>query len=327
MDYKIKYYKYKTKYLNTQKINIHNLYISFNEEDRVIFYEVLADILKYNNNNNIAIVHIKFNEGDVIDNINYIDKPLLAEVVTIKKNKLFIKQTEIVNINNIIDIFKKNCVHSRNIFVYSGHSDGLYLIHKKIHILSLKNFMEIIQKSICKKADLIIGDACLLGNIGSLKICKNYSKYMISSPAYYGYVSMMSMQNLYKFTNLVTYGKNIIDEYAIIQKSSFNVVLYELKNKNLQDIIDIVKKEKDNIKYKSCAINKKDYYYVNVECGLSQIKYKKLELFKQKLDSIIKYQKYRILGNQITARLLIILKKPNKYKREDSNEFYKMPMD
>ena len=92
-------------------------------------------------------------------------KPLDAKVVTFKENKTLIRPIKVSNIDDIAEIYKKNCIYNRNIFVYSGHSDGLFLIHKKIHLFSLKNFMEIIRKSISKKADIVFGDACLLGKV------------------------------------------------------------------------------------------------------------------------------------------------------------------
>ena len=326
--YKHKYEKYKNKYLDlTTPINIHNIYMTYDDDERIVFYNIFTDMLKYNSNNNITVIHFRFNKTDIVDNIEYIDNPLDAEIITIKGNKLMIKQTKIKSLQNIIDIYKENTTYDRNVFVYSGHSDGLYLIHKKIFLLSLKNFTEIIKKSIGKKADLIIGDACLLGNISSLNTCKDAAKYMISSPGYYGYTSMLSMKSLYKFPGhgkhkLIRYGEKLIDEYIDNIKVSANIILYKLHNQDLLDIINVMKQYKDKLRHYVCAINKQDYYYIDVECGLIDIGYQDFVSFQNKLDNIVKYHRYKRINESKISRLLIILKKPNKYKRESCDVFY-----
>jgi hypothetical protein len=290
--------------------------------------------MKIHNDNNIKIVHIRFNINDTIDNIKYNKKILDSEIITIKNGKLFIEQTQIRSLKDIIKIFKKNNLSSRNVFIYSGHSDGLFLIHRKIHLLSLKDYMYIIKNVLGNnKADLIYGDACLMGNIGALYIVKKYTKYFIGSPSYYDYQSVLSMEHLYKFPDegynrLVNYGKSIIDEYIYKLEKSFkyksfvlNLALYEM-NEDLQEFINIVKVYRKDFPYNKCAINKVDYYYVDIACAFQKMKYNDMDFINRKMNNFIKYHRYHDVGNNLISKLMIILKNPTlyKYKRIEDEE-------
>jgi hypothetical protein len=313
------------------KINIYSLYLTFNKDDIKIFYDVVKQIIINNNHQNIKILHVRFHKNDVLHTIRNNKNKLDCEYITIINGKLSITQVNIYKIHDIISLFKQNKSSGINIFTYSGHSDGLHFIHRKIHLLSVKDFGYIIKKTLMKKADYIICDICLCGNIGFLNIVKNNTKYVIASPSYYSYLSILTMKNMYiypKDNNIITFGKNIIKEYIktsikdkhIYKSFNTNLVLYEVNDK-LLELIKIVKKYKNDYNMHKCKINKEDYYYIDVLCALKSVNYDDMSSIKEMYKSIIKYQKYINIGNNIVSKMIVILKKPNQFVNKD-NEFF-----
>jgi hypothetical protein len=67
-----------------------------------------------------------------------------------------------------------------NVFIYSGHSDGLIFGHKRIYFISMNDFAEIIIGVLGKKCDMVWCDTCLSGNISSLNSLKDATRYFIS---------------------------------------------------------------------------------------------------------------------------------------------------
>ena len=313
------------------KINIYSLYLTFNKDDIKIFYDVLKKIIIYNNHQNIKILHVRFHKNDVLHTIRDNKNKLDCEYITIINGKLSITQINIYKIHDIISLFKEDKSSGINIFTYSGHSDGLHFIHRKIHLLSVKDFGYIIKKILMKKADYIICDICLCGNINFLNILKNNTKYVIASPSYFSYLSILTMKNMYIYPtdkNLITFGKNIIKEYIkisikdkhIYKSFNTNLVLYEINDK-LLELIKLVKKYKNDYNMHLCKINKDDYYYIDVLCALKSANYNNMDDVKDMFNSIVKYQKDVNIGNNIVSKMIVILKKPSRFVNKD-DEFF-----
>ena len=317
-------------------INIYSLYLTFNNYDRDTLYKVLNDIIinkektnKLNklNDNIIKILHIRFHKGDELHTVRNINKSLDCEYITIINNQLNITQLKINKINDIIQLFRNNTQNKNNkkllsVFMYSGHSNGMHFVHNKIHLITIKDFSYIIIKTLKKKADIIIIDACLCGSINFLNNVKNCTNYVIASPSYFIYTSYLSMKSILDYPekkDIILYGKNIINEYVKSVKSEFvykdfalNLVLYEI-NENLIELIKIVKKYKNDYNMHKCKINKNDYYYIDIICGLKNINYNNMNDINNKMKSIVKYQKYYDIGNNLITKMIVILKKPSKF--------------
>jgi hypothetical protein len=303
-------------------INIYNLYISFNNDIK-IFNIIMDKMVKYQKNNNIIVIHLIFKPTDKIYNIKNYNKKINCEIIHLNNNNYSRYNTEIETLEDIIKIFKKNNKKGKNIFIYSGHSDGLLFVHKNINFLSLSEFAYIIKKVLGKKCDLIIGDACLMGNISALNIFKDYTKYMVASPTYYNYESMLEMKKLYKLPNkkegeklMITYIKKIMDEYIRNAKIKFkakdfmaHIVLYEMNN-NIDKLTNLLLKYKDKFEYHKCAIYKKDFYYLDIICELKDKVPEKVKEAKKYINNIVKYNRYYDIGNNLYSKLIMILRKP-----------------
>jgi hypothetical protein len=292
-------------------------------------------MIQYQKGNNIMVIHIIFKKSDKIYNIKNYKKRLNCEVINFYDNKYFRDNIEIGSIEDIIKIFKKNNGPGKNVFMYSGHSDGLLFVHKHIYFLSLKEFGYIIRKVLGKKCDLIIGDACLIGNISALNIFKDYTKYMLASPTYYNYESMLEMKRLYKLPNkkdeekiMITYCKKLMDEYIKVEKNKFkakdfmaHTVLYEMNN-NIDKLTNLLLKYKNKFEYHTCAIYKKDFYYVDIICELKDKVPEKLEEAEKYINNIVKYNKYYDIGGNLYGKLIMILRKPYLKFDYDSDIFF-----
>jgi hypothetical protein len=315
------------------KLNIFDLYISFCKNDVKIFEKIIKKVIEYHNGNPIIIIHFIFNKEDKVYNIKKMNQTIPCELIMIRDNICSRMNLFIETLEDIIDLFKINISNKgKNIFIYSGHSDGLILGHKHVYFISMDDFREIVVSVLGKKCDLIWGDACLMGNIGTLNSLRDATKYLIASPMYYNYDSVLELKNLYRFPEkkdtdrLITYGKNMIDEYMKIQRKKFiykyfmvNIVFYEM-NSYVDKLVNIVLNHKDKFEYDLCSINKRDYYYVDILCVAKNINENKI---KDYLDKIIKYKKQYDIGNNLDSKLLIILREPYPHLEYDNISFFK----
>jgi hypothetical protein len=290
-----------------------------------------------------------FDQNDKIYNIENYPFDIQGEVIWIQNNPsdLYSIPFHFRSINDIIQFFKLNRHSGKNIFIYSGHSDGLLFGDKHIYVLNLQDFREIILKTLGKKCDLIICDACLLGNINALETFKDTTRYIISSPNYYNYDSFLELKSLYlPPDDLYNFCKRIIDEYMEVQKKNFksktfmiSIGLYKM-NSYLDKLIEIVHKYKDQFK-NTCILNKKDDYYLDIGCEMNLVKdpedfvrlnhvsedtshhIKDKKLFDQYLQKILVYERHYKISNQRNNKLLIILKKPYDYLEYPENKFFR----
>ena len=101
-----------------------------------------------------------------------------------------------------------------------------------------------------------------------------------------------------------------------------NIVLYEM-NSYINKMINIIMKYKNQFEYDLCSMSKKDYYYVDILCGLNRIDSNEKDKVKNYLDKIIKYKKQYDIGNNLDSKLLIILREPYLHLEYDNISFFK----
>lgn len=321
------------------KYNIYNLFMTFSKPDREYYYKIFRDVTFNNKESNLCMIHIPFDHNDKIDNIEYEKKGRHVDIFYINSEQFIHENTTIKNLDDIAKIFKKNNIFEHNVFVYSGHSDGLFFNHRNVLYMTINNYCDVIKKTIgSKPSDFLILDACLLGNLNLLNICNGFTKYIISAPSYYDMASIMSTPQIY-MTNLggnIEYGKKVINGYVkmlektfTIKKFPVNMVLYDLTNNSrLNAISKFITEHKYEIKHTCCSLNKNDRYHVDAIKAIKLLdkKYEKegAKIIK-KINNLVLYQK--IINNNdenMISKLLIIMKKPNNYSRTIGDIFFKI---
>jgi hypothetical protein len=300
-------------------VNIYSLYVTRSKAERDYFYKILQ-FIKKKSVNSVNLVHLDFRYDDVYHNMKYNNKLITAFVYTFGDN-VSLEKVEIYNLEDLKSLFKKNDNLDKNVFVYSGHSDGINLKKSKIEILRIQDFCEIINNTLGgEKADLIIYDCCLCGNINCLSISRNYTKYVIAATSYWSYMSALMTKAIYTNLNIIDYCKTIVNETINLenggdQKEIYHTsfVIYSM-NKNLDVLIDFVLKNKHLIdKKENNVIN--NYYYKSLNCSFKEI--------NDLLKKIIIYQRFkkekcysRKLSNKanhgIPTKMMIIIKNPSK---------------
>ena len=316
---------------------IYSLYITSSRLERLDFYKIDVTLP------GIVIVHLDFKYDAVYKNMKFSSKLMVANVY-FNGN---VHKVNIYNLKDLIAIFsaipKDNY---RNVFIYSGHSNGMYLSRRKIRILRIEDFCEIVNSVLGgKKADLIIFDACLCGNISCLSICYNYTKYVIADTSYGSYESVLFTKSLYNLlpvkltgpvakltgpvakltgpvdNQLIEYSKRIIKEFIFIESHQSdtyhtNICLYEM-NKHLLSLIKLTLQYKDTFYNKRCFVIEYNYYK-DLECC-----FEGTSVIKKLLKQFVIYARYHrtVSHNRhvskkknisVQSKLLILTKRPIK---------------
>jgi len=247
-------------------MNIHSLYITRSKDEREYFSGLIGFMRRFSKN--YKIVLIDFNWDDIITNIKFSEQRMVANVYTDSKD--FIKV--IYNFEDLIKLFEFKENGLPNAFVYSGHSNGVLLMKHNIRILRIEDFCELSFRTLKKKADVLIFDCCLCGNISVLNICYNYTNYIIASSGYWSNLSILYTQSIHKsYNDIESFLKESIKEFIQIEESTkkaytTDVILYKM-NKYVLEVIDIVKQYKFK-KDGNYIIEKK--YYKDLWCALKE---------------------------------------------------------
>jgi hypothetical protein len=302
-------------------LNIYNLYITRSKPE-LEYFKKLVHFLSYVElkETHLQVVHLDFKSKDSIPNIKYNLTKMIATVYTFSSAERTVYQTVIYNLDNLISLYKHRS--GPNVFIYTGHSDGMYLVKKKVRILRIEDFCELtfkVNKGV--KADLMIFDCCLCGNIGALYLCYNFTNYVIGSTSYQSYLSLLHTHCAYRFNgNIVNYAKEIIKELGNKEKSDdqaydSNFSLYSM-NEHLLKLIDLVLQFKNRFDYRKSFVI--DYsYYKDIECLFKELAMDINGL----LDKIVvfnRYQKQKCINRKlhkkkdysIPSKLMIVLKRP-----------------
>jgi hypothetical protein len=209
-----------------------------------------------------------------------------------------------------------NKEYNQNIFIYSGHSDGIIISHHRMYVMNLVDLSILIQSIKGKKFDLFIADTCLLGSINALEKLRSCTKYVLASPSYCDYLSFLQTRSLYQSNaSMLKYIKNIVKEMItmyskVFSEKSFMIhfCLYHL-NSSLNKLIQVVQDNKKFFKIDKkdiCAINGKDYYYTDLICTLGKNNIDVSDL----MEKIIIHNDYLDVGNNRYCDLILILEKP-----------------
>ena len=188
-------------------MNIYSLYVTRSREEREYFFKVLNNVQR----TNVQIVHLDFKYTDTVFNMKFYRQPITAVKYTFKNNILNKKTSVIYDFDDLVRIYTPE--QGKSIFIYSGHSDGMYLLKHNIRLLRIEDFCDLTFKVIGKKADLLIFDCCLCGNIGCLSICRDYTQFVIASTSYWSFLSVLETEAVYSETSSTLFlAKNIINE-------------------------------------------------------------------------------------------------------------------
>jgi hypothetical protein len=306
-------------------MNVHSLYITRSKGEREYFYNLLEYIRKFSDNY-IKIIHLDFNWDDTVSNIKFNEHRIIADVYTGPKpgeSTNFILETVVIyNFENLVNLFKFEPNGMKNAFVYSGHSNGINLMKHNIRILRVEDFCELSYRTLKQKADVIIFDCCLCGNISVLNIALPFAEYLIASSSYWSHLSILHCPELYyPSQEFVETLLNAIMCFIYIEKNTkktftTNVVLYHL-NDSVKELVDMVLLYKNEINGCNYVIDKryyKDIYCVFKDLGINiQNLLNKFVLFKRfdvkKCNRKIKSKK---ANNSWPSELSIILKNPTK---------------
>jgi len=302
-------------------MNIYDLYITRSKPELEYFYR-LVHFLQYIELNNtvLQLVHLDFKSKEVVPNIRFNNTEMIARKFTFSKDSRIMETFVIHNLNDLSKLY--NYRSGTNVFVYTGHSDGMYLVKKKVRLLRIEDFCElvnIVNKG--QKADLMVFDCCLCGNINTLYTCYPYTKYVLASTSYQSYLSILQTHNTYKNSDsILDYSKNIIKEIGSLEKVDneaydTNYSVYEM-NKYLLEFIELVKTYKDQFNYRKSYVV--DYsYYKDLECSFEEIGINVSPL----LNKFVLFNRYphkqcknRKLNKKkdysIPSKLMIVLKRP-----------------
>ena len=266
-------------------MNIHSLYVTRSKDEREYFYELLGFMRQFSKN--YKIVHLDFKWDSVVTNIKFSNQKMIAHIYTDK----VIKKLVIYNFEDLLELFKFEGNGLPNAFVYSGHSDGIHLMKHNIRILRVEDFCELSFRTLGKKADVLIFDCCLCGNVSVLNICYNYTNYLIASTSYWSSLSILFTREIYKNfgeTMLI----NAIKEFIKMEESTKNtfttdIILYKM-NKSVLELINLIKVHKDQLKHRGNYIIDKRYYK-DIQCAL-----KETVNIQPLLDKIILFKRFEV---------------------------------
>jgi len=301
-------------------MNIYSLYVTRSREERNYLNKVINLIKQEGFKNNIQIVHLDFKYTDVVHNIKIYRQTICAILYTFKNGMFSKKESTIYDFDDLIKLYKP--LTGQNTFIYSGHSDGMYLVKHNIRILRIEDFCELIQKVIKKRADLMVFDCCLCGNIGCLSICKDHTKYVIASTGYWSYLSVLETKALYSnITDLLIFSKSVVNDIIHIEETTKDTYitdfcLYEM-NSSLDKLIELVLIHKNSFNLHKCYVMDKSYYK-GIECQFMESLGMNIKVL---LNGFIKFQRFRLnkcrdtkvsknANKSIPTGIVIILKRP-----------------
>jgi len=240
----------------------------------------------------VQIVHIDFKSNQIVPNIKFQNTEMTAFVYTFEPGNRQRRQTTIYNLDNLVDVY--TYLPGTNVFVYSGHSDGMYFVKKKIRILRIEDFCELVYRvNNRQKADLMIFDCCCCANIGTLYTAYNFTKYLMASTSYQSYLSVLETQSMYKGATggIPKFAEGLIKELGSLEKIDPNAYdsafcLYHLNEAVLQ-LVELTLLNKDRFNYrKSYTIDSNKYK--DLECSFMELGID----IKPLLNKIVEYTRY-----------------------------------
>lgn len=112
-------------------------------------------------------------------------------------------------------------------FVYSGHSNGIYIGTRKAYLANLSDLKQALTLrvgGVVKKLKVIAFDSCYDGCLESLYELATVCKYMLATPSYHGDQSYLELSGFYRTkSSIVKYLKNLINECQSAEKGASTV--------------------------------------------------------------------------------------------------------
>ena len=249
-------------------MNVYSLYVTLTRFERNYFNSVI-EFIKTKNVSNLVIIHLNFAFKSVINNLKLNTKPLVCGIYLFSGDTFSFTQKSFTTFDDLVSVFPKFSGNT-NAFIYSGHSNGMFMMKRRIRILRVDDFCELTYRVVGKKLDVLGYDCCLCGNINCLTTSYNYANYVIASSGYWAEISMLRTNAFYNFVgNIALFSKNVVAELINRETQSkenyiTNYSVYELNN-------SLLELAKLTLKYKDQFITKKNviiesYYYKDLEC-------------------------------------------------------------
>lgn len=304
-------------------VNIYNVCVTRSKNELEYFHKVVHFLMfmEFRPGVTLQIIHFDFKSSDHIKNITVNTEPLSVSVYTVDK----VYQTYVTNLSNVVGLFTPPKNNAPNVWIYSGHSDGIYLARNNIRLFRIEDFCQICSNVIQKPADLMIFDCCLCANINCLYVCYDYTKFVMAASSYQSYLSVMHTHSLYRFNgDTIKYCRQITKEMSSFEKvdtkaydSNFNI--YRITPAVLQLAQLTVKYRKQFKKQHSFVIDFASYK--DLECCFRELGININNL----LDDFCVHTRYtkthcvnrkqsRNKNSPIPSKLMVVLKRP---KRKD----------
>lgn len=119
---------------------------------------------------------------------------LLNRLKTITTNSIFLETNR--PYNYLDNLLKYN--NDIDAIVYYGHGGGEYLSLEKNPLLPTIKFAELLHNNICTELKFIYFDCCHLGCLPWMGYFANITKYIVASPNYYDWVSILELEKFHK---------------------------------------------------------------------------------------------------------------------------------
>jgi len=302
-------------------VNIYNLCITRSKPELDYFYKVVhfLKFMEFKPGVTLQIVHFDFKSRDRVKNITVNTQPLYVTVYTMDR----VYQVYVKTLKDIVNLFTPPKNNSPNVWIYTGHSDGIYLARNNIRLFRIEDFCQICSSVIQKPADLMIFDCCLCANINCLYTCYNYTKIVMAASSYQSYLSVIHTQSLYRFNgDILKYCRQITREMSSFEKvdslaydSNFNI--YRMTPIVLQLAQMTISYRKQFKKRKSFVVEFTTYK--DLECCFRELGID----INRLLDDICIYTRYtktqcvnrkqsRGKHSAIPSRLMVVLKTPKR---------------
>ena len=198
-------------------MNIYSLYVTRSKDEREYLYRVLEFIQR--NKYSAQIVHMDFKWNAEVSNIRFNKQSIPVKKYNYIHGYPTIKTYTITCLDDLIKLYIH--IPGKSLFMYSGHSDGMYLVKHNIRLLRIEDFCYFAKSIIHTKADVFVFDCCLCGNINCLSVCRGYTDYIIASTSYWSFLSILETHGIYEpANNMVDYCKKMIRQLIRIEKKN-----------------------------------------------------------------------------------------------------------
>ena len=299
-------------------VNLYNLCVTRSKQELEYFNKVLQFITNLKQGTTLQIVHFNFKSKDQIQNITVNKTPLPVNLYNFDNKGLTTYQTTILTLQDIANLYKP-LKNEPIVWIYSGHSDGIYLAKKKLRLFRIEDYCEIV-KLVTNRADVMIFDCCLCANINCLYTCYGYTDYVISASSYQSYLSVLHTQSIYRGkSDIPGYCKMVLKEMSSLEQvdpdaydTNFNI--YRV-NESVLQLAKLVLVYKDQFTCNKGFVI--DYAsYKDLDCCFKDIGIDISKLL-DKINLWTRYSKTKCVNKKlprsknysIPSRLMIILKR------------------